>query len=187
MGNLGGAGEAGGDGSRGLRITIWGLRKVFPAQMSAPRARGPPCPLLPVGFMDCQPSGSPESPQQNLPRRAGEGCPSHRPARQPVASASLKGVCWPLASQREEQTTKRKNREKNCNLCTKCVSLRDTIKGRQDYRGYGPAGRGKEISPRKGRLGREQSHLDVSRGRSCLHRWGPEITALLARPSLPPP
>lgn len=187
MGNLGGAGEADGDGSRGLRITIWGLGKVSPAQISAPRAQRPPCPPLPLDFMDCQHSGSPESPQQNLPRRAGEGCPSHSPARQPVASASLKGICWPLASQREEQTAKRKNREKNCNLRTKCVSLRDTIKGRQDYRGCGSTGRGKAISSRKGRLGRERSHLDMSRGRSCLHRWGPEVTALLARPSLPPP
>lgn len=105
-----------GDGSRGQRTMIWGLGKVSPAQVSAPRARGLPCPPLPVGFMDCQHSESPESPQQNLPRRAGEGCPSHSPARQPVASTSLKGICSPLASQREEQTTKRKNREKNCNF-----------------------------------------------------------------------
>ena len=45
----------------------------------------------------------------------------------------------------------------------------------------------KEISPRKGTLGCEPSHLYVSRGHSCIHGWGPEVTALLARPSLPPP
>lgn len=45
------------------------------------------------------------------------------------------------------------------------------------------AGR-KEISPRKARLGHKLSHLYVSRGHSCM---GPEVTALLARPSLPPP
>ena len=47
--------------------------------------------------------------------------------------------------------------------------------------------RRKEISTRKGRLGHELSPLYVSRGRSCIHGWGPEATALLARPSLPPP
>ena len=56
-------GEADGDGSRGLKTMIWGLGKVSPAQVSAPRAQGPPCSPLPVGFMDCQHSGSPESPQ----------------------------------------------------------------------------------------------------------------------------
>lgn len=117
-------GEADGDGSSGLKTMIWGLGKVSPAQVSAPRAQGPPCSPLPVGFMDCQHSGSPESPQQNLPRRAEERCPSHSPAWQPVASTSLKGICSSLASQREEQTTKRKNREKNCDFHTKYVPQR---------------------------------------------------------------
>lgn len=52
-------------------------------------------------------------------------------------------------------------------------------------RGYESTGRGGKETLREGRLGHELSYLCVSRGGSCPRGQGLEVTAQLARPSLP--